>query len=93
LKPELFSFFVKFTSNSIALPRPFVSGQIDILQVRMGKIYILDFKLEASKENENKVSSQLYWYALCLSFRTSIPLTNFVCACFDEKIYYEFRPI
>ncbi|GAI56013.1 unnamed protein product, partial [marine sediment metagenome] len=45
-------------------------GHIDILQVRLSKIFILDFNPEASKENENNVSSQLYWYALGLSFRT-----------------------
>ena len=40
-----------------------------------------------------KVSSQLYLYAMGLSFRTSIPLKNFICAWFDEKIYYEFSPV
>lgn len=70
-----------------------INGHIDILQVRMGKIFILDFKPEAARENELKVSSQLYLYAMGLSFRTSIPLANLICAWFDEKIYYEFNPI
>jgi len=70
-----------------------ISGHIDILQIRQGKIFILDFKPEAARENELKVSSQLYLYAMGLSFRTSIPLANFICAWFDEKIYYEFSPI
>jgi len=69
-----------------------VSGHIDILQIRQGKIFILDLKPEAFKENEEKVSSQLYLYALGLSFRTKIPLSVFRCAWFDENDYYEFSP-
>lgn len=70
-----------------------ISGHIDLLQIRSNKICILDFKPKASKENEQKVVSQLFWYALGLSFRTSIPLGNFICAWFDEEIYHEFNPI
>ncbi|RLF60499.1 MAG: hypothetical protein DRN16_04690 [Thermoplasmata archaeon] len=69
-----------------------VSGHIDILQIRQGRIYILDFKPNAAQENEQKVVSQLYLYALGLSFRTGIPLRMFRCAWFDEKVYYEFDP-
>jgi transposase-like protein len=69
-----------------------VSGHIDVLQVRQGKIFILDFKPEAKRENEQKVASQLFWYASGLSFRTSIPLDKFMCAWFDERAYYEFIP-
>jgi len=69
-----------------------VSGHIDILQIRQGRIYILDFKPNAAQENEQKAVSQLYLYALGLSFRTGIPLRMFRCAWFDEKIYYEFDP-
>lgn len=70
-----------------------INGHIDILQIRQGKIFILDFKPEAARENELKVSSQLYLYAMGLSFRTSIPLKHFTCAWFDEKTYFEFSPI
>jgi len=70
-----------------------ISGHIDVLQIRFNKIYILDFKPKASQENEQQVASQLFWYALGLSFRTSIPLKNFICAWFDERIYHEFNPI
>jgi len=70
-----------------------INGHIDILQIRQGKIYILDYKPEAKKENKPKVSSQLYLYAMGLSFRTSIPLKNFICAWFDDNIYYEFSPV
>ncbi|MEI7615775.1 MAG: hypothetical protein WCJ54_03590 [Actinomycetota bacterium] len=69
-----------------------ISGHIDILQIRYNKIFILDFKPEAFKENVQKVASQLFWYALGLSFRTSTALNNFVCAWFDDSAYYEFSP-
>lgn len=69
-----------------------ISGHIDILQIRGNKICILDFKPEAFREDEQKVASQLFWYASGLSFRTSIPLRNFVCAWFDNYNYYEFNP-
>ena len=69
-----------------------ICGHIDILQNRFGKIHILDFKPEADKENKKKVASQLYLYALGLSFRTGISLSEFRCAWFDADNYYEFEP-
>ena len=69
-----------------------ICGHIDILQIRNGKIFVLDFKPGAKKEKENKVASQLYLYASGLSFRTRIPLSMFRCAWFDETVYYEFNP-
>jgi len=69
-----------------------VSGHIDVLQVRQGKIFILDYKPSAERENEQGVASQLFWYASGLSFRTSIRLEKFMCAWFDERAYYEFIP-
>jgi len=70
-----------------------VSGHIDILQIRGNKMYILDFKPEAFRENEQKVASQLFWYASGLSFRTGVPLNNFRCAWFDNRNYFEFIPV
>jgi transposase-like protein len=70
-----------------------VAGHIDALQIRQGKVFILDFKPEAVRENERKVASQLFWYASGLSFRTSIPLEKFMCAWFDEETYHEFCPV
>lgn len=67
-----------------------ISGHIDILQIRANKIFILDYKPNAVKEK--KAPSQLYHYALGLSFRTKIPLSEFRCAWFDEYDYYEFEP-
>ena len=70
-----------------------VSGHIDLLQIRWGRIYVLDFKPMAAWENEQRVASQLYLYASGLSFRTGIPLKVFRCAWFDENDYYEFSPV
>ncbi len=69
-----------------------MNGHVDVLQVRGGKIFVLDYKPGADKENIEKVKSQLYWYATGLSFRTKIPLVFFRCAWFDENVYYEFDP-
>jgi len=69
-----------------------VCGHIDILQIRRGNIYVLDYKPDASKENDKKVASQLFLYASGLSFRTKIPLMRFRCAWFDQNNYYEFNP-
>lgn len=69
-----------------------ICGHIDILQKRFGKIYILDFKPEAASENLLHVSSQLYLYALGLSFRTGIKLNRIRCAWFDADHYFEFEP-
>ena len=54
--------------------------------------HIWTLKPNACRENEQKVSSQLYLYASGLSFRTGIKLENFRCAWFDDKVYYEFDP-
>ncbi|RLF39813.1 MAG: hypothetical protein DRN12_06450 [Thermoplasmata archaeon] len=70
-----------------------ICGHIDILQIRDDKVFILDYKPDAEKENKFKVVSQLYLYASGLSFRTGIPLKFFRCGWFDDKNYYEFKPI
>lgn len=67
-----------------------LTGHIDVLQIRNGKIYILDYKPRADKE---RPIAQLMVYALALSRRTGIGLFNFVCAWFDEKDYFEFYPL
>ena len=45
-----------------------------------------------TKENKQKVATQLNFYALALSFRTKIPLNKIICAYFDESDYFEFKP-
>ena len=67
-----------------------VCGHIDILQVRNGMVYVLDYKPDAAKVKE--VASQLYLYALGLSLRTRIGLGKFRCAWFDADDYFEFEP-
>ena len=67
-----------------------ITGHIDILQIRNGLIYILDYKPEASKVNPIE---QLTTYALSLSRRTKLAVRDFKCAWFDDRNYYEFFPL
>jgi len=67
-----------------------VTGHIDLLQVRGGKVYILDYKPGASQEK--KAPQQLYHYAAALSFRAKVPFESIRCAWFDENAYFEFSP-
>ena len=69
-----------------------VSGHIDMLQIKNNKVYILDYKPDAAKENKQKVTTQLNLYALALSFRTNIHLSKIICGYFDESDYFEFFP-
>ncbi len=68
-----------------------LTGHMDILQVRYNKVHILDYKPDARK-NDARAASQLSLYALALSRRTGIDLSNFVCAYFDQGNYYQFYP-
>ncbi|MAF50838.1 MAG: hypothetical protein CMH64_01980 [Nanoarchaeota archaeon] len=67
-----------------------ITGHIDFLQIRNNNIHILDYKPEANKE---KPVQQLTIYALALASRTKLQLSNFKCAWFDHKNYYEFYPL
>jgi transposase-like protein len=64
-----------------------LSGHIDLVQIRNGRIHILDYKPNAVRE---KPITQLMVYALALSRRTGLRLYDFVCAWFDERHYFEF---
>ena len=66
-------------------------GHIDFLQVLNGRLRILDYKPEASKQKH--VVDQLLLYAIALSTRTGIHLKYMDCAWFDEKNYYKFKAI
>jgi len=68
-----------------------LSGHIDILQQRFTKIHILDYKLDANR-NDKTSAEQLFLYALALSKRTGIPMRKIACAYFDEKNYFQFLP-
>ena len=67
-----------------------LTGHIDVLQIRNGRVHILDYKPGAAKE---KPITQLMVYALALSRRTGLRLYDFVCAWFDEQHYFEFYPL
>jgi hypothetical protein len=67
-----------------------ISGHIDILQIRFGKVWIADYKPGAKREDKSKVISQLFWYARSLSFRANIPLSEIRCCYFDEEVCVEF---
>ena len=68
----------------------YITGHIDLIQVRNGAIYVIDFKPSANKE---KPIEQLTLYALTLSRLTGLRLYHFKCAWFDENNYYEFFPL
>jgi hypothetical protein len=69
-----------------------VCGHIDILQVKNGRVWVMDFKPHASRENVDKVVSQLWLYARALSFRTGLGLDDFKCSWFDWNDEYVFSP-
>jgi ATP-dependent exoDNAse (exonuclease V) beta subunit len=77
--------------HPLPLPRAItLTGHIDVLQIRNGRIHILDYKPGASHE---RPIAQIMVYALALSRRTGLCLYDFVCAWFDDQHYYEFYPL
>ena len=66
------------------------TGHIDLLQMRNGRIRILDYKPNAVRD---KSITQRMLYALALSRRTGLRLYDFVCAWFDEHHYFAFYPL
>ena len=67
-----------------------LTGHIDLLRIDNNKIWVWDYKPNASQEKY--ASTQLYFYTLMLSKRTSIPLENFRCGYFDEHNAFVFMP-
>ena len=67
-----------------------VTGHIDVLQIRNGRVHILDYKPGAIHE---RPIAQLMVYALALSRRTGLRLFDFTCAWFDDRHYFEFYPL
>lgn len=63
-----------------------VTGHIDIVQVRQGKLYLLDYK----PEPDPYAGVQLTIHARLLKRRTGIK--EMICAYFDSKTYRQFRP-
>lgn len=68
-----------------------ICGHIDVLQVKYGKIWVLDYKPNAEQEIVDKVVSQLFNYALGLSFRTGVRLSDIRCGWFDENKVHTFE--
>jgi ATP-dependent exoDNAse (exonuclease V) beta subunit len=64
-----------------------LTGHIDVLQIRGGRLWILDYKPNA--RYETKAKYQTYLYARALAARTGIPLPLISLAYFDDKDYYE----
>jgi transposase-like protein len=71
-------------------PETTLTGHIDLVQIRNGRIHILDYKPNAVRD---KPITQLMIYALALSRRTGLRLYDFTCAWFDERHYFEFYPL
>jgi transposase-like protein len=67
-----------------------ITGHIDLIQIRNGSVYILDYKPNAKRE---KPIEQLTIYALALSRLTGLRIYDFKCGWFDNKNYYEFFPL
>lgn len=78
----------QFTTNFKT--RSPLTGHIDILRIEDNKIWIWDYKPNSFEEKY--AATQVYFYALMLSKRTSIDLENFRCGYFDNKYAYVFRP-
>lgn len=72
--------------RNIKSKNDYITGHIDLLQYRNGKLYILDYKPGAEKE---KPLGQLFVYACCLSKSSNIHFSKMILAWFDEKNYFE----
>ena len=64
-----------------------LTGHIDLLQFRNGKVFILDYKPD---QDPAAASTQLKLYAKALSRRAGIPMANIATAAFNESGYAEF---
>lgn len=67
-----------------------LTGHIDLLRIEDGKIWVWDYKPNAFKEKY--ASTQVYFYAIMLSKRTNIPLSEFRCGYFDSDYAFIFNP-
>ena len=76
--------------NSLFKEENPLTGHIDILRIEKNKIWVWDYKPNAHREKY--ADTQTYFYALMLSKRTGIPLTQFMCGYFDDKNTYTFNP-
>ncbi len=65
-----------------------LTGHIDLIQVRFGKLYILDYKPNLKKPGN--YASQMYFYKEAVHKRTRIPRNKIVPASFNRYAYYEY---
>jgi len=68
-----------------------LTGHVDILRVENGKVWIWDYKPDASREKW--AATQLNTYATMLSKRTGVSLDNIMCGYFDEETSFVFKPV
>lgn len=74
------------------LPRfPSVTGHIDVLRFKAGRIEVWDYKPNAAEEKMAALQVQLY--CEMLSCRSGLPLERFVAGYFDETTSYRFDPV
>ena len=69
-----------------------VTGHIDVLMANFGKLWVLDYKPRAAKENPAKVASQLALYAQALVYRAGVNRQDIRCAWFDDRDCFAFAP-
>ena len=81
---ELASYNKLFNCNEV------LTGQIDILRIDDGRIWVWDYKPYANKEIY--APTQIFFYAFMLSKRTGIPLEKFRCGYFDQNFAFVFKP-
>jgi len=76
--------------QSLMTTDQFLSGHVDVLAIKDGRVWIWDYKPNAYKERW--VHVQLSAYALMLSHRTGISLENIRCGYFDDQLCCTFVP-
>jgi len=64
-----------------------LTGHIDLIQERFGKLYVMDYK--SNLKYPNTYTSQLLWYKEALHNRTSISKDKIIPVVFNEHGYYE----
>ncbi len=65
-----------------------LTGHIDLIQERFGKLYVMDYKTNLNRPKSH--ASQLLLYKEALHQRTSIPKNKIIPAVFNEHDYYEY---
>ncbi len=99
--PAVEEYFLSCDRNTLAVEVPVVcrlpgvgavAGHIDILSANRGRLYILDYKPLAAKENPAKVVTQLALYAGGLAQAAGLAWSDLRCAYFDEEDYFSFDP-